>query len=1516
MNRSIPAAAVALVLLVTGPLLLGEGVDLPDDALYYGVASWEWLSHSVRSGLSPFWVPGKLGGVSLFADVVPQGPFYPGAWLGLVLPSVPALGLAALLHALGTLLAVRWYTRLHGVGDDLAWLAGAAVAGGPLAVWAAIDFQVDAWPTFLWFPVALGCLKRAADAREQSDGASWRRWTALAGVATALLLLGSHLRLAVAAGAALALWSLLRGRDLPGAALAGTLGLLGGAPAILPMLAEARAQQAGGGLPDLATPPDLALGLWNLAGWLTPKVMLYDRDLGLGLVLGVGVVAAAVLKRREATLGRLLLFALLLVLAGSRLPGARLVLAPLTLLTHPVNLVFPALALAPLAVAGAVGLEQLLAPKRGGASDRRRVRAVVAGLLGLAGLRLALGAWVLPSTTSQLLYGLALVQVGAVGALLLRGPGRDAVVLLALLDLALFGVRAHLAVPSEPLRATHDLRGDPAVIAQGYLDVEDLARGFEAPTDLDAPEDAASPERRRAERDQANEEEVVAYEEEAPSVQERLLGRVWPVHAGMASGTPGLAGRSKMPPRRASALLAPVAGELADLDGAGDVVDHLFADGGRGYRLLEVFGARVAVQGPRVVAERPQGDGPCRLLVRTEVVPDEEARVRRLLDRAGGAGPALLEAPLPAGPSLAPAPLLCTEVRGEIRVGVQVPAGRRALVGVRRPLHPGWQVTDDGAPLQPVAVDQVHQAVLLDPGTHALTWRFRPPGLQGAATLAGLGWLLLVGLLATGLRRSVGVAGLLALLLPTLAAAAPVEATLRGVEEGVSYELLATRSLDLAAPDAVVASTPFTQGRARLDPGPDGRWFFLRQRIPRVDGPDRVFHRPWDLLPGAPEGPLEFDAVPSELAGLRATGAPRAGWWGPPLALALLVLVGFPLLRRRLTRGVRGASVRPEQARVLTWQPPPVQRSEALGIGVVLLVALGLRLPGMSGSLDLLEWSYGPGTARVLPEGETMPLVERLLFPACLELVHPPLWHLLSGALWTLGGHEWLLRLPALLASLGTVGLLWWLVRATPSAGAGAGLVAGALLAVAPPAVWFGHDATPYAFLGLAAVGSTLLLLRALDRGTLGAWSAWFGLLVLAFLCHYAAVFFALGQAAALLMLARRGGPWRLAAAQALAAGTRVAPVAVAWSALHFARFGPVALDTRLYADVYPLDPGPLPFLGAFAAVGFGAVPRWGAAALLTAGLAAVGVARARGPLRGLFLGLIAAFVLGCGFFYANLVGELGGKVFWGFRWVSWFLPLALGMAALGAVGAAGRGLAAAWAVLALATPLLPGVTSTRPDYAGAARILAEHLEHRDGLVALPLWGQRGPVRTYLTEHLDGRFVDDEGVAAWRFGDRLAWLEMVDERFPVETSLLDAHVDRVWVLVADERMFGREKFRGAVAGQALAHADRTLRRVRAWSLDHLVLVLYERPPLDLPASLEPSEVAAVRYLPPDTVPCSDGDDRWAFVLRGRGGRPRVTNGSARVLETDPLLARVEGGPCGGPEPRVEQVRENAQGGAP
>lgn len=1514
MTRYAPAAAVALVLLVTGPLLLGEGVDLPDDALYYGVASWEWLSHSVRSGLSPFWVPGKLGGVSLFADVVPQGPFYPGAWLGLALPTVPAMGLAALLHAVGTLLAVRWYTRMHGIGDDLAWLAGAAVAGGPLAVWAAIDFQVDAWPTFLWFPVVLGCLKRAADAKEVSDGADWRRWTALAGVATALLLLGSHLRLAVAAGAALALWSLLRGRDLPGAALAGALGLLGGAPAVLPMLAEARAQQAGGGLPALGTPPDLALGFWNLAGWLAPKVMLYDRDLGLGLVLGVGVVAAAFLRRREAPLGRLLLFALILVLAGSRVPGARLLLAPLTLLTHPVNLVYPALALVPLAVVGAAGLEALLAGKRGGGRDRRLVRGVVVGLLALAGLRLALGAWVLPSTTSQLLYGLALLQVGVVGALLLRRPARGAVVLLAMLDLALFGVRAHVAVPSDPLRATHDLGGDPEVIAQGYLDVEDLARGFEAPEE---PEEAsADPERRRAERDQANEEEVVAYEEEAPVVQERLLRRVWPVHAGMATGVLGLSGRSKMPPRRASALLAPVAGELIDLDGAGDVVDHLFADGGRGYRLLEVFGARVAVQGPRVVAERPQGDGPCRLFVRTEVVPDEAARVRRLLDRAGGAGPALLEAPLPNGPTLAPAPLLCTEVDGEIRVGVQVPDGRRALVGVRRPLHPGWQVTDDGAPRQPVAVDQVHQAVLLDAGAHALTWRFRPPGLRQAAAVGGLGWLLLLGLLATGLRRGGGVAGLLALLLPALAVAEPVEASLRGAEDGVTYELLATRTLDLAAPDAVVASVPFAEGRARIAPGPEGRWFFLRQRIPRADGPDRVFHRPWDLEPRRPVGLLEFEAVPTELARLRATGAPRAGWWGPPLVLALLVLVGFPLLRRALTRGVRGASVRPEQARVLTWRPPPVPRSEVLGFVVVLLVALGLRLPGMLGSLDLLEWSYGPGTARVLPEGETTPLLERLLFPACLELVHPPLWHLLSGALWAQGGHEWLLRLPALLSSLGTVGLLWWLVRAIPGAGSGAGLLAGALLAVAPPAVWFGHDATPYAFLGLAAVGSTLLLLRALDQGTVGAWSAWFGLLVFAFLCHYAAVFFALGQAAALLVLARRGGPWRLAAAQALAAGTLVAPVAVAWSALHFARFGPVALDTRLYADVYPLDPGPLPFLSAFAAVGFGATPRWGAAALLTAGLAGAGALRTRGPVRGLLVGSFAAFVLGCGFFYANLVGELSGKVFWGFRWVSWFLPLALGMAALGARGAVGRGVAVAWVVVALATPLLPGVASTRPDYAGAARILAEHLEDRDGLVALPLWGQRGPVRTYLTDLLDAHFVDDDGVAAWRFGDRTAWLEMVDERFPVETSLLDAHVDRVWVLVADERMFGREKFRGAVARQALAHADRTLRRVRTWSLDHLELVLFERPPLALPASLDPSEVAAVRYLPPDTTPCRDGDDRWSFLLRGRGPAPAVVGGAARVLEPSPLLARIEGGACAGPAPLLKWAGGNDQDKSP
>jgi|GEM_PF-1144497 len=1523
-SRAIPAACIAAVLLVTGPLLWGGGVDLPDDALYYGVASWEWLAQAAHTGTPPWWVSGKLGGVSLFSDVVPQGPFYPFAWLGLALPVLPAMGLAAVLHALGTLFAVRWLARLHGVRRELAWLAGAGVAAGPLAVWAAVDFQVDAWPTFLWFPVVLGCLRCSAEAVAVRDVRAWRTWVALGGAATAWMLLGSHLRVGIAAGAALALWALVRGRDLRGAVATGALGLLGGAPAYAPMLLEARSQSVGG-MPGLASSPDLALGLWNAAGWLAPKAMLYDRDLGVGAVLGAGALLA--LLARESSWRRLALFAGLLVLAGTRIPLARQVMAPLTLLTHPVNLVYPALAMIPLAVLGARGLELLDGRLRD--RQRRWLGGAVAALLGLAGLRLALGAWTFPSSYGQALYGLAVFQallvLGLGWRLVRRGGSTQALVLLAVADLALFGVRAHLAVPSQPLRATSDLRGDRQRLSQGFLDVEDLARGFEAPVDPgDGGESGDEPRAvRRAEREQAHEEEVVAYEVEAPRVQARLLDRQVPVHGAMALQVPGLAGRSKVMPRRAAALLGAVAGDLADVQGVSgpdaDVLRHLFSEGGRGWRLLEVFGVQSAIWNETTLALRRQSDGPCRLLTRTVVEPDEDRRVAALLDRAGAQAPALLEAPLPHEPSTSPVQMLCDSDGASIVQSVQVPPGKRALVAVRRPLHPGWVVRDGERVLSPVAVDQVHQAVLLDAGPHRLVWTFEPPGLRASLASSAAGWLLILLLGIAGRRRAPSLTGaparaLLALALLSIAAPSPALAAsgeLLGAEAGVTYEVLLTSSLDLTRADAIAGRAALTveQPRFQMADLPGDSWAFLRQSIPREDGPPLVFYRPADLLPLQPGESVLLRAVPRDLALQRASGEPASGWWGPPTILTLLVFIGLPLLRRRLLKGVPGASVRSEQASPLPASPsPPAAPSERWGLAAVLLAAVALRLPGMGASLDLLEWSYGPGTTRVVPAGEEpsalAALWEGLVHPACLELVHPPLWHWLQQGLWALGQAEWLMRLPSLLLSVATCVLLWRLLRGF---GPRVALGAAAAYAIAPPAVHFGRDATPYALLGFACVGSLILLLRALRRGTLGAWAAWLGLLVLSFLSHYGAVFFAGAQVAALLWLAATTSPrrpWALAAAQACGAAPLVLLPALAWSALHFAHFAATALDTRLYADTYPLDPGPVRFFGEFGSVALGIPPTLGWAALPALVLVALGLRRLLAEQRA--LGVLASataigFVVGCGFFYANLVGELGGHVFWGFRWVSWFVPVGLGVAAVGVQRPLHLVLAAVWMAGVLLAPWRPAAQSTRPDYRAAAAHIAESFEDRDGLAALPLWGQRGPARTYITQTLTGSFGTVHDTAAWSFDGRAGYLEMIDERFPFETSARNGHVDRLWLLVPDERMFGREKFRAAIAQRALRWAHQEMDHLETQSFSHLTVSLFARRPLVRPERLDPRELATLPFLEPNAPPCED-DDIWLLLLRGGPpGAAVPVDGVLRPMiegtEHGVFAARLEGGSC-------------------
>jgi hypothetical protein len=1608
------ALAVAATLVVAVPLLWGDGVDYPDDALFYIVASWEWLQRAAADGLSPWFVTGKLGGVSLFGDVVPMGPFYPASWLAFFLPVVPALGIAILAHAVGTFFAVRWMARVHGAHEHSATLAGAAVVLGPLGSTALIDYQVDTWPTFLWLPLVLGCAERAARAAREGPNARLR-WIGMGGLALAAMLLGSHLRVSSAAVGVFCLWVLVRWRDLPGALAIVVLGLIAGAPGYVPMVLEAGVAAQGVAPALLAGQVEQALGLPAVAGWLAPAVLAVGRDISLGTILGVttlaGIGAGGPAGPRDSL--RMGLVVAILILAGSHLPGVKLIFAPLLVLSWPVNVVWPVLAVFPAAILAARGLDRLLAlePQERGRWLRGAASLGLGLLAGASVLRIALGPGTFPSPYAFWLQALSLTQAvlfGSLAVYLLLRPRAgsrlpDLLFALVLADLLLFGVRAHLAVPSTPLIAAETaLVGDPAFIADGYLDIQDLAEGFDSSID-EAWSAAADPLESAmavgASGGHAREEEIALPEADGPAMQADLSGRTWPPHVGMALGVRGLSGRSKLSPERQMAILRPLAEAVHDPGAVAFVLQQLFGHpGALGATTMALHGIPAAVWGD-VVAFRIQEVAPlCYAPVRTDLVAEQDERVRRLLTNAGRIDrrPALLEGPLPqplAEPRAPPKHLSCAE-----EGLTDVSSNMGALVVRRERWHPGWQVRlQDGTRLETFPVNQVHLGAVVSAGTHRLSYRFVPPGLLPSMASAALGWLL-GGLLVLGRKgkrrprtrrprpRAAAIAVMLGLAVPTAAGAATIDGTVRGWSPRASYEVWMTQSLDLAGdPPVVRADVEPESGAFSVEVDGQGeRWLFLRQRIDPEGGAPFVLFVPWDLAPFRAEEPperVEIDGISPLMATLRQQGEPVPGWWLVP-AFAAILLFGIGLLLRWgihwQLQTVAQAKMLLEALRRPDRSPPPVEpplrhdrkaapraklprpaapsEAERRSVLVLLLLALALRLRGLFvGSLDLLEHTYGPGTRRIEEvAGGLQGLGSALgsLFPpSSVEVTHPPLYHWSLSILGLFSDAAWLIRLPALAASVATVWLLWLLMRRISTA---IGLLAAGLLAVSAPAIHFGHEATPYALIGLVAVASLELLLRALEQGSASAWRRWFALLVVSFLCHYATVFFALAQLATVgvgALLRLRSAAWAGAAHRAIGAGLLLAPIPLAWSLVHFAWFDPVAVDTRLFATVYPRDPGSLTFVARFAAVTCGVAPGAAIAA------AAMGLLALRGllvvylkdrQLGLLLLGMLAAFFGGVLFFWAEQVRALDGHVFWGFRWVSWMVPPLMALGAAGAVGTitltAGRrtdgegsgpgrklllglrgALVLVWAVSALPFALTLDRHTTRPDYAGAADLIAEGLEDRDAVVALPAWGQRGPLTWYLSRLEDGRFTEiDDGVMGWSFGARSVFLEAGSEGFPFESSARNAWFDRLWVVVVDERMFGQPKFDPDVAERAIAWARTHMVLQEERRLDRITLYRFARFPDDLalsdrlsfgPPELDP---VGLPWLEPNSVGCQEGEPgaipSWLLNVRvplspGTEPRARAVHGVIdRRVDPGFWSATVEGGPCTGPPPTLHLER--------
>src|SRR4051812_945090 len=150
--------------------------------------------------------------------------------------------------------------------------------------------------------------------------------------------------------------------------------------------------------------------------------------------------------------------------------------------------------------------------------------------------------------------------------------------------------------------------------------------------------------------------------------------------------------------------------------------------------------------------------------------------------------------------------------------------------------------------------------------------------------------------------------------------------------------------------------------------------------------------------------------------------------------------------------------------------------------------------------------------------------------------ITPPLHYVVAWAFAHLGDDRIWIRVPSLLAGAATVPALWALGRRT--VGRQAALVAAALAAVGPFAIFYGQEARAYALVVLLVTLAALGLVRALDGpGRRADWALFAVAGCAALYSHYTSAFAV--AALAVWALWRRRAAWRatLIALAAIAVG-------------------------------------------------------------------------------------------------------------------------------------------------------------------------------------------------------------------------------------------------------------------------------------------------------------------------------------------------------------------------------------------
>jgi hypothetical protein len=183
---------------------------------------------------------------------------------------------------------------------------------------------------------------------------------------------------------------------------------------------------------------------------------------------------------------------------------------------------------------------------------------------------------------------------------------------------------------------------------------------------------------------------------------------------------------------------------------------------------------------------------------------------------------------------------------------------------------------------------------------------------------------------------------------------------------------------------------------------------------------------------------------------------------------------------------------------------PARERGPWIVVLALTAAAVVLRVPGMTQSLALDE-VYTFGDVHVKTLG------------ALFSQLHsgpeanPPLYFVLAWATLHLGNHAAWIRVPSLFLGSAAVPLVYLLGRQT--VGVRAGVVAAALMAISPFAMFYGNEGRAYATLIFLSALSTVVLLRSLDRRS-ARWWVLYGLSASAVIyTHYVGAFIIVAQA-------------------------------------------------------------------------------------------------------------------------------------------------------------------------------------------------------------------------------------------------------------------------------------------------------------------------------------------------------------------------------------------------------------------